>query len=80
MPTHSPTMPSTMRPLINPPTLVEYKGVRFLIVDAPSNNSLPLYIKVSKLTWIIAHDFFIGSLLTLSFHLSRNLNGGMWQM
>ncbi|RUP50649.1 protein-tyrosine phosphatase-like protein [Jimgerdemannia flammicorona] len=39
------TMPSTMRPLINPPTLIDYKGVRFLIVDAPSNNSLPLYIK-----------------------------------
>ncbi|KAI9489107.1 protein-tyrosine phosphatase-like protein, partial [Zychaea mexicana] len=33
------------RSLINPPTYIEYKGARFLIVDAPSNNNLPLYIE-----------------------------------
>ncbi|KAJ8658242.1 hypothetical protein O0I10_005924 [Lichtheimia ornata] len=33
------------RSLINPPTFIEYKDARFLIVDAPSNNNLPLYIE-----------------------------------
>ncbi|KAI8375920.1 protein-tyrosine phosphatase-like protein [Radiomyces spectabilis] len=33
------------RALINPPTHIEYKGTRFLIVDAPSNNNLPLYLQ-----------------------------------
>ncbi|KAI9009924.1 protein-tyrosine phosphatase-like protein [Phycomyces nitens] len=36
---------SSPRPLINPPTYIEHKGKRFLIVDAPSNNNLPLYIQ-----------------------------------
>ncbi|KAL0080362.1 protein-tyrosine phosphatase-like protein [Phycomyces blakesleeanus] len=30
---------------IHPPTYIEYKGKRFLIVDTPSALSLPLYIK-----------------------------------
>ncbi|OZJ06854.1 hypothetical protein BZG36_00147, partial [Bifiguratus adelaidae] len=34
--------------LINPPTFIDYKGVRFLIVDAPSNNNLPMYLKEFK--------------------------------
>ncbi|KAI7864494.1 protein-tyrosine phosphatase-like protein [Spinellus fusiger] len=33
------------RPLINPPTYIEHKNKRFLIVDAPSNNNLPLYLQ-----------------------------------
>ncbi|KAI9312292.1 protein-tyrosine phosphatase-like protein [Dichotomocladium elegans] len=37
--------PGGQRSLINPPTFIEYKGARFLIVDAPSNNNLPLYIE-----------------------------------
>ncbi|ORX88744.1 phosphatases II [Basidiobolus meristosporus CBS 931.73] len=31
--------------LINPPTLVEYKNLRFVIADAPSDNNLALYLK-----------------------------------
>ncbi|ORX54061.1 phosphatases II [Hesseltinella vesiculosa] len=30
---------------INPPTFIETAKARFLIVDAPSNNNLPFYIK-----------------------------------
>ncbi|KAI9339254.1 protein-tyrosine phosphatase-like protein [Pilaira anomala] len=36
---------TTARPLINPPTYIEYNGLRFLIVDAPSSNNLPLYLQ-----------------------------------
>ncbi|KAI7897124.1 protein-tyrosine phosphatase-like protein [Mucor mucedo] len=36
---------TTGRPLINPPTYIEYHGLRFLIVDAPSSNNLPLYLQ-----------------------------------
>ncbi|KAJ1656564.1 hypothetical protein IWQ61_003876 [Dispira simplex] len=31
--------------LITPPTFLEYQGLRFLIFDAPSNNTLPIYLK-----------------------------------
>ncbi|KAJ1985605.1 hypothetical protein H4R33_003904 [Dimargaris cristalligena] len=31
--------------LITPPTYVEYQGLKFLILDAPSNNTLPIYLK-----------------------------------
>ncbi|KAI7852349.1 protein-tyrosine phosphatase-like protein [Circinella umbellata] len=41
----SPQFGTGQRSLINPPTYIEYKGARFLIVDAPSNNNLPLYIE-----------------------------------
>lgn len=40
---------TTARPLINPPTYIEHNGLRFLIVDAPSSNNLPLYLKVNKI-------------------------------
>ncbi|KAI7865472.1 protein-tyrosine phosphatase-like protein [Spinellus fusiger] len=30
---------------IHPPTYIEYNGKRFLIIDTPSNTSLPLYIE-----------------------------------
>lgn len=30
---------------INPPTLIEYNHLRFLIADAPSNNNLSLYMQ-----------------------------------
>lgn len=45
---HSPFNTTTNRPLINPPTYIEHNGLRFLIVDAPSSNNLPLYLKVSS--------------------------------
>lgn len=44
----SPYTAAAGRPLINPPTYIEYNGLRFLIVDAPSSNNLPLYIQVSQ--------------------------------
>jgi protein tyrosine phosphatase type 4A len=44
----SPYTAATARPLINPPTYIEYNGLRFLIVDAPSSNNLPLYLNVSQ--------------------------------
>jgi protein tyrosine phosphatase type 4A len=31
-------------PLPNPPTLIEYQGMRFVIMDAPSDANLPLYL------------------------------------
>jgi hypothetical protein len=36
-----------MRSPINPPAFVEYEGLQFLIADAPSDNNLIHYIKVS---------------------------------
>ncbi|KAF7730084.1 Protein tyrosine phosphatase type IVA 1 [Apophysomyces ossiformis] len=49
-------------PLINPPTYIEYKDKRFLIVDAPSKNNLPLYIQAKPLTEkkIEVHDWVFG--------------------
>jgi len=35
--------------LLNPPTLIEHQGQRFLIFDAPSAQTLPLYIEAFKL-------------------------------
>ncbi|KAG1463318.1 hypothetical protein G6F56_005308 [Rhizopus delemar] len=46
--THSPFNTTTNRSLINPPTYIEQSGLRFLIVDAPSSNNLPLYLKEFK--------------------------------
>ncbi|RCH88915.1 Protein tyrosine phosphatase type IVA 1 [Rhizopus azygosporus] len=45
---HSPFNTTANRPLINPPTFIEHNGLRFLIVDAPSANNLPLYLKEFK--------------------------------
>ncbi|KAI7898534.1 protein-tyrosine phosphatase-like protein [Cokeromyces recurvatus] len=39
------TAGGAVRPLINTPTYLEYHGLRFLIVDAPSSNNLPLYLQ-----------------------------------
>ncbi|KAJ9074150.1 hypothetical protein DSO57_1009229 [Entomophthora muscae] len=39
---------SSYTSLLNPPTLIENLGYRFLIFDAPSNQSLPLYIQEFK--------------------------------
>lgn len=34
--------------IINPPSYAEYKGKRFLIMDAPSDSNVPAYIEVLK--------------------------------
>ncbi|KAI9282587.1 protein-tyrosine phosphatase-like protein [Sporodiniella umbellata] len=46
--TQSPFNSTASRSLINPPTFVDYNGLRFLIVDAPSSNNLPLYLQEFK--------------------------------
>ncbi|KAJ9053383.1 hypothetical protein DSO57_1024677 [Entomophthora muscae] len=43
----SSTMASQIK-LLNPPTLIENQGYQFLIFDAPSNQTLPLYIHEFK--------------------------------
>ncbi|KAG0749600.1 hypothetical protein G6F57_003484 [Rhizopus arrhizus] len=50
---HSPFNTTTNRPLINPPTYIEHNGLRFLIVDAPSSNNLPLYLKRWNVTDVV---------------------------
>ncbi|KAG5457470.1 MAG: protein-tyrosine phosphatase-like protein [Olpidium bornovanus] len=42
---HSSSGSGTAVRLINQPTLVEHKNLRFLIADAPSDSNLPLFIK-----------------------------------
>eukprot|EP00123_Amoebidium_parasiticum_P012794 comp21582_c0_seq1/m.30166 comp21582_c0_seq1/g.30166 ORF comp21582_c0_seq1/g.30166 comp21582_c0_seq1/m.30166 type:complete len:161 (-) comp21582_c0_seq1:147-629(-) len=32
----------------NPPALIEHKGMRFMIMDAPSDSNLPLYLQELK--------------------------------
>ena len=35
--------------LPNPPTLIEHRNLKFLIMDAPTDANLPLYLKVRSL-------------------------------
>jgi hypothetical protein len=37
---------TTSGKLSNPPTLIEKNKLRFLLMDAPSDSTLPLYLKV----------------------------------
>ncbi|KAI9145791.1 protein-tyrosine phosphatase-like protein, partial [Paraphysoderma sedebokerense] len=36
---------SSSQRLLNPPSLIEYKNMKFLVMDAPSDGNLPLYMK-----------------------------------
>jgi protein tyrosine phosphatase type 4A len=46
----SPSMTMTcQQTLLNPLTLIENLGMRFLVFDAPSTNTLPLYLKVNNI-------------------------------
>ena len=39
---------STVNKPPNPPSLIQYKNMRFLIFDAPSDQNLDVYIKVCR--------------------------------
>lgn len=48
---------------INPPTLIEYNHLRFLIADAPSNNNLSLYMQVKTKNIVIINLFSLPLML-----------------
>ena len=40
----------------NPPSLIEYKNMRFLIFDAPSDQNLDFYIRVETLAFFFESE------------------------
>lgn len=41
--------PFALPRLFNPPTLIEYEKMRFLVMDAPSESNVDLYLQVKRL-------------------------------